>query len=42
VTGREPVQARNPVPVAVSAGSPGDGTTVRQPLPFHYTADPGS
>jgi hypothetical protein len=35
VAGREPVQAGNPVPV--SAGSPGGGITVHQPLPFHYT-----
>jgi hypothetical protein len=49
VTGREPVQAGNQVPV--SAGSPGGGTMVHQPLPFHYTgqsflvrrlANPGS
>jgi hypothetical protein len=52
LAGREPVQAGNPVPV--STGSPGGSTTVRKPLPFHYTdrvflcflvrrpADPGS
>jgi hypothetical protein len=36
VAGREPVQAGNP-PVPVSAGLPGGGIMVLQPIPFHYT-----
>jgi hypothetical protein len=41
VAGREPVQTGNPVPV--SAGSPGGGTTVRQPsFLVQRPADPGS